>query len=75
MAAVRVASTALNNTPATCRKCYIHPQVFAAMESTELWKLHDAAHELTSRGGVGHKNTSGSPRKRHPERQRGVGGG
>ena len=40
---VRVVSEKLGNTPAICRKCYIHPEVFAAFSDGTLTSMKGTA--------------------------------
>jgi DNA topoisomerase-1 len=43
VATVKEVASLLRNTPAVCRRCYIHPQVIAAFEAGELQTLLPAA--------------------------------
>ena len=69
----KVVAAKLGNTPAICRKCYIHPEVFAAFEdgrlaalqgngSAQLLRALLAPKRATARGEKG-------PRKRSPTRR------
>ncbi len=49
--AVRQVSSRLGNTPSVCRKCYVHPEVFAAYQEGGLGSLADRAVESLRGGG------------------------
>jgi DNA topoisomerase-1 len=80
--AIEQVSRALGNTPAVCRRCYIHPYVFAAHESGSLPKVRSDAEPSTVEGQVGlraderavlrlldgHRAGSSRPQPRHSSR-------
>jgi DNA topoisomerase I len=49
LATVKAVSEKLGNTPAICRKCYIHPEVLAAHEAGQLRLLNGASAALALR--------------------------
>src|SRR5262249_36763343 len=49
LAAVKAVSEKLGNTPAICRKCYIHPEVLSAHEAGRLTALNGASAPLALR--------------------------
>jgi DNA topoisomerase I len=49
LATVKVVSEKLGNTPAICRKCYIHPEVLSAHEAGRLTLLNGASAPLALR--------------------------
>jgi DNA topoisomerase-1 len=49
LATIRTVSEKLGNTPAICRKCYIHPEVLSAHEAGRLSLLNGASAPLALR--------------------------
>ena len=49
LATVKIVAEKLGNTPAVCRKCYIHPEVLSAHEAGRLSLLHGASAPLALR--------------------------
>jgi DNA topoisomerase-1 len=64
-AAIAAVSKRLGNTPAICRKCYIHPEVLTAFADRRLAKLNAAAPAAALRGLLGPRR----PGRRTPTRQ------
>ena len=72
-----VVAAKLGNTPAICRKCYIHPEVFAAFSEGRLASLRGTNASQLVRALLAPKRSKRSPakrgRKRSPTQGQGIG--
>jgi DNA topoisomerase-1 len=59
--AIAAVSARLGNTPAICRKCYIHPEVLVAYADGRLARLNGSAPALALRGLLDHRTSKRQP--------------